>query len=71
MPAEMRQVYSSHVAEAGFDGESGELHVVWSSGRRSVYAGVTAAEADQVLTAPSIGEALHAMVRGRKDHRYG
>lgn len=68
---EMRTVFSSHVAAIGHDSTTGELHITFSkTGRTVVYAGVPAAVAAQVMAAPSIGEALHRLVRGRFEHRY-
>ncbi len=75
---EMRDVYSSHVAKIGY--EDGELHVVYNRGKSAgttvIYSGVTPEVAAQVLSAPSIGSALHALVRvprgaePRYPHRY-
>lgn len=67
--AEMRSVYSSHIDSIGYDPDSSELHVQWSGGAVSVYAGVPADLAAEVLGAPSIGEALHLGVRGKFPHR--
>lgn len=65
MAADLRRVYSSHVEQIGYDVETGDLHVVWSRGNGTVFAGVPPDVAQRVLSAPSIGEALHAEVRGR------
>jgi hypothetical protein len=65
MPVELRSVYSSHVAEIGYDPDANALHVVYkSSGKHAVYRGVPAEVADTVLTAPSIGEALRENIKG-------
>jgi KTSC domain len=67
---EMKPVYSSHVREIGHDPATGELVVVWQSGRRSVYKGVGAEKADRVMRAASVGEALHREVKGVHEHEY-
>jgi len=67
---EMRRVFSSHVEEIGYDAEKQELHVKYRDGRTSVHDGVSQATADRVLSAPSIGTALHQHVRGKHGHRY-
>lgn len=64
---EMKSFYSSHVQEAGY--EDGRLHVTWRNGATTVYEGVPADLAAEVLAAPSIGEALHLGVRGKFPHR--
>lgn len=66
---ELRPVYSSHVAGIGYDGEMEMLTVEYRDGAQYVYEGVPAEVADGVLRAPSIGEAMHASVRGRYRHR--
>jgi hypothetical protein len=74
MPVEMRSVYSSHIDEIGYDHDTEELHVKYSSGKTTVYDGVPLAVAAAVgavgQSPPSIGEALHAHVRGKYGHRY-
>jgi hypothetical protein len=67
---EMRSVYSSFVDEIGYDPETEELHVKYSSGRTAVYEGVPPTAAATVLSSASIGKALHAHVRGKYGHRY-
>lgn len=56
-----RAVHSSHVAAVGYQG--GRLHVRWQDGSVTTYFGVPAATAGEVMTAHSVGEALHAHVR--------
>lgn len=68
---DMRSVYSSHVDQIGHDQETGELHVVYKNGRRSIYEGVPAAVAENVMGAASIGSALHSLVKNQYNHRYG
>lgn len=71
MPLEMRQVFSSWVTDIGYDPETQELHVNYAKGRRksAVYHGVPEDVAARVMAAPSIGEALHAEIRGSYDHK--
>jgi KTSC domain len=67
----MTRVESSHVWEIGYDAEDNTLHVrYWPSvacpeGRLVRYLGVDQKTADAVMNAPSIGSALHAMVKGK------
>jgi hypothetical protein len=66
---QMQRVESSHVWEVGYEG--GDLHVrYWPSvkhpeGRLVRYVGVDQKTADDVMAAPSIGQALHLFVKGR------
>lgn len=61
----LKSVYSSNVAEIGYDEDASTLHVIYNGGRHAVYHGVPKKTADAVLSAPSIGEAMHAEVRGK------
>jgi len=68
---QMRNVFSSHVDQIGYDEEAGELHVTFSrTGKTAVYANVSAKEARAVLEAPSIGEAMWRQIRGQKPFGY-
>lgn len=72
---EMRSVYSSNVNRIGYDAATQELHVEWRAKKGqapkvSVYDGVPAHVARQVMNAPSIGEALAGAVKGSFGHRY-
>ena len=66
---EMRAVYSSHVDEIGYDSEKSEFHVKYQTGDTHVYEGVPPDKAAIVETAPSIGKALHAEIRGKYKSR--
>ena len=66
----MRNVYSSHVARIGYDGATATLRVEYTNGRAVEYAEVSPETADSVISAPSIGAALHAHVRGKHKHAY-
>jgi hypothetical protein len=70
MPAEMRDVYSSHVNRIGHDPDSGDLIVEWDSGKTSAYEGVPADIAKKVITNWSVGGALHELVKPTYKHRY-
>lgn len=71
----MTKTQSSHVWEVGYDPDKLELHVTYipsvayPAGKRVVYHNVDLETAKQVMTAPSIGQALHQFVRGRFTHR--
>lgn len=66
----MRRVFSSHVAEIGYDSDNQELHVTWNTGRVSVYTGVPEKLANETMNAPSIGSALTDNIKGNFKHRY-
>ncbi len=66
---EMREVYSNRVASIGY--EDGKLIVKWAKGgKTSVYDGVPKELADQVMNAPSIGQALRMSIEGVYSHSY-
>lgn len=67
---EMREVYSSHVDSIGYDPEKHELIVRWAKGKVSAYEGVTPDHAEQIMNAPSIGQALNESIKGAFKHRY-
>lgn len=69
MPA-MKPVTSQTVAQIGHDPETNDLHVTWKNGKTSVYSGVDADKAKQVMSAWSINKALNEMVKNQHDHRY-
>lgn len=65
----MRRVQSSHVWEIGHDGAD-LLVRYWPSvkhpeGRLVRYVGVDEKTAEAVMKSPSIGGALHAMIKGK------
>lgn len=70
MPPQMKEVYSSHVAKVGYDRETRELHVVWDSGKHSVYSGVPEALANDVMVDWSVGTALSEKIKPYYKHRY-
>ena len=66
----MKPVYSSHIDEIGYDAEAREFHVKYSSSRTVVvYDGVPPEVAAVVMASPSIGEAIHANIRGKYSYR--
>jgi hypothetical protein len=70
MAPTMRSVHSSHVSQIGYDPDTSELHVVWDTGKTSVYANVSAETANTVSNAWSVGNALKTMIKGNHDHSY-
>lgn len=68
MPAEMKQVSSSHVNSVGY--ADGNLYVQWKNGRQSVYSDVPADLAEQVMNAGSVGTALNTLVKDVYEHSY-
>lgn len=75
MPAAMKRVYSSHILEIGYDADTEELHVRYAPtvknpmGDLVVYGQVDPETANDIITAPSIGSALHADIRGKYPFR--
>lgn len=68
---EFQPVYSSHIDSLAYDDATSTLHVRYSKGNTAIYEGVPANVAAQVMQAPSIGTALHSLVRGQFPHKYG
>lgn len=66
----MNPVNSTHASHIGYDEASKMLRVRWHNGKVSAYSGVPKQLADQVMQAPSVGKALHGLVRGQFAHRY-
>ena len=64
----MKKIFSSWISGVDYDAKASELTVEYKSGARTVYRDVPQPVAEQVLSAPSVGEALHRFVRGRFDH---
>jgi len=66
---EMTRVQSSHVWDVGY--EEGVLHVRYQpsvkhpAGQLVQYLGVDQKTADAVMSAPSVGAALHDMIKGK------
>jgi hypothetical protein len=65
-----RGIYSSHVAQIGYAPETQELHVIWDSGKRSVYSGVPQPLATSTMNAASVGGSLHKDIKPNYPHRY-
>lgn len=61
----LKNVYSSHISSIGYDPATGTLQVHFSNGSIVDYLDVPSDIGDSILQAPSIGEALHAHVRGQ------
>lgn len=67
----MKPVYSSHISHIAYDPLNKTLSVRYSRGNRTaVYKGVPEDIGNSVTQAPSIGEALHSMVRGKFPFTY-
>lgn len=67
---QLKSVFSSHISKVGYDAESKELHVEFKNGKTAVYMDVPADVAQQVTDAPSVGTALHEIIKGRFPHGY-
>ena len=72
MPVEFRPVFSKYASEVGYDPETMEMHVRHANkGTVSVYAGVPPETFEQIANAPSVGQAIHTMLRGNYEHTPG
>lgn len=69
--AEVRKVFSSFIDGIAYDAEAQRLSVHYQNGQASHYDAVPADVWYKVNTAPSIGAALHAHVRGKFNHTGG
>lgn len=70
MTIEMKQVFSSNVEAVGYDADEAALYIQWKSGKTSKYDGVPPAVAQQAQTAHSIGQYVHANIKGQYGHQY-
>lgn len=70
MTPQMRDVFSSHVNQIGYDPTAQELHVSWDTGKKSVYAGVPQDVAHSVMNSWSVGSAMREQVKPNYQHRY-
>lgn len=75
MPA-MTTVQSSKVFQMGYDAETKALYVRYTpskkypAGRMAVFQGVPPQTADEVINAPSIGQAMGISIEGIFPHTY-
>ncbi len=67
---DMKPVTSTNVAAIGYDAAARELTVQWQSGKTSVYESVPPNVASDVQNAPSVGRAVHSLLKGTYQHRY-
>jgi hypothetical protein len=67
----LRDVYSSMVAQIGYDSDKQELIVVWKGGKRSIYEGVSEDTAESLANAPSVGQMMNMEIKPNYSHRYG
>lgn len=68
MATERRSVFSSYIQNIGYDPETRVLSVGYKSGGETHYQDVSSDTAAAVMSAPSIGSALHEYVRGKHGH---
>lgn len=67
---DFRPVFSSWVSGIAYDPETNELHVQHTKdGSITTYADVPPEVFHQIDKSPSIGTALHGIVRGNYEHR--
>lgn len=70
MEINMKDVFSSHVNQIGYDAEKSELHVAWDTGKRSVYSEVPQDVAHGVMNNWSVGSAIREQIKPNYQHRY-
>ena len=70
---QLTRVQSSHIWEIGHEGDT--LYIrYWPSiehpeGKLVRYLGVDAKTAEAVMNSPSVGGAMHTMIRGKYEHQ--
>lgn len=62
--------YSSHVDSISYDADKLELTVNYTTGKSATYSGVPVRVFREINSAPSIGKALHQMVKGKYSFTY-
>jgi hypothetical protein len=65
-----KSVFSSHINKIRYDAKLQQLHVIWDTGKESVYSGVPQNVAEDVMNSASIGARLHTDIKGKFAHRY-
>ena len=66
-----KRVFSSHIEQVHYDPETQVLKVEYSTnGKVSVYSSVPPNVAEGVFNAVSVGNELHATVKGKFPHSY-
>lgn len=71
MAIEWRSVWSSHIERIGYDAEAQQMHVEYSDGPTAIYDAVTPDKWRAVNSSESIGSAMHKLIRGKHEFRYG
>lgn len=67
----MRDVYSSTIDQIGYSEEDKEFHVLWRSGKYSVYSDVSPDKAQDIQGSASIGTAVDQhLKKAGHDHEY-
>jgi hypothetical protein len=66
----MKRVFSSYIEWIGYDDKDGSLHVQYQNGKTSIYENVPMGTAMDVINAPSVGTAIHSLIRGKFSHKY-
>jgi hypothetical protein len=65
---DMQPVQSANVESVGYDPETQELHVQYTSGGLYKYEGVPEETFNELMTSGSVGSYLHANVKGQYPH---
>ena len=70
MTVTSKDVFSSHIDRVSYDDAKQVMTVTYQNGKTSVYSGVTPDAAKEVLSAESVGKAIHKGIRGQFEHSY-
>jgi KTSC domain len=70
MTVSLKDVFSSNVNQVGYDPDTQEMHIVWNTGKRSVYSGVPQNVATKTANAYSVGKFVSENIKPNYEHRY-
>ena len=65
-----KSVFSSNVESIGFNSDTGEMTVRWTTGKVSAYQGVPEDLADEISRSYSVGSMIASEIKGKFSHRY-
>lgn len=70
MAIDFRPVYSSYITEIGHNSETNEMVVKYKKGKPSLYSDVPFEKYQVIAQSPSVGQAVHDIIRGQHPHQY-
>lgn len=65
-----KPVYSSMIANVGYDDDSKSLIVTFNNGKTAAYAGVSEETARELSVAPSVGTMFNEQIKNQYQFRY-